>query len=375
MARIVHFGKYYSPESGGIETATKCFAGGAVSAGHTVTVICFSKNNIKNDDTIDGVHIIRAPIAKLVASQPLGLKYLFFCLKAAKGADIIHLHAPNFLAAFCALLIHKKRHLLVHWHSDVVNKGLLGIIIRPLESALLKRANCIVVTSQEYAEASNVLTAYRNKIKVVPIGISDVKQNSDSLQLPSEIEKKVAGKKIILAVGRLVSYKGFDVIIRAANDINSGAIIVIAGSGPLQHDLQMSIDLGGLSERVLLTGHVSDEVLHSLYSHAALYCLPSINRAEAFGVVLLEAMAHALPVVSSNIPGSGVSWVNKNGSSGLNVPVEDSEALAKACNQILNSNVLSTRFSRGARERFISEFTEQVAVQRMLAVYKFLLMP
>ena len=374
MASIVHFGKYYSPESGGIETATMCFARGAVLAGHAVTVVCFDKNNVKNNSAIDGVHIIRAPIAKLVASQPLGLKYLFFCLKAAKGADIVHLHAPNFLAALCALLIHKKQHLLVHWHSDVVNKGLLGIIMRPLESALLRRANCIVVTSQEYAEASNVLTAYSNKITVVPIGIRDVKKSFDSLQLPSEIEKKVAGKKIILAVGRLVSYKGFDLIIQAANDITSSAVIVIAGCGPLQYDLQKSIDLGGLNHRVLLTGHVSDEVLHSLYSHAALYCLPSINRAEAFGVVLLEAMAHALPVVASNIPGSGVSWVNKNGSSGLNVPVKDSKALAQACNDILNSNVLSIKFSRGARERFISEFTEQVVVQRMLAVYNHLLL-
>ncbi|MFN7506811.1 MAG: glycosyltransferase, partial [Limnobacter sp.] len=96
----------------------------------------------------------------------------------------------------------------------------------------------------------------------------------------------------------------------------------------------------------------------------------STYRAEAFGVVLLEAMAHGVPIVASNIPGSGVPWVNQHGQTGLNVPVGDPKELATACNKILASEELRNKLSVGARRRFLSEFTEDVSVNRMIAIYK-----
>jgi glycosyltransferase involved in cell wall biosynthesis len=107
----------------------------------------------------------------------------------------------------------------------------------------------------------------------------------------------------------------------------------------------------------------------ALFDRAALYCLPSAHRAEAFGVVLLEAMSYGLPTVATDIPGSGVPWVNQNGESGLNVPAGDPVALAEACNQVLESAELRSRLSTGARQRFVSEFTEEIPVKRMMHVY------
>ncbi|MDH3375782.1 MAG: glycosyltransferase [Gammaproteobacteria bacterium] len=372
MTRIVHFGKYYFPDAGGIESVTLSLARGSVASGHVVTVVCFEKTPANSNEVLDGVRVIRAPMAKLIASQPLGLKYLSVCLQEAKCADVIHLHAPNMLGALCALLAGRKPRLLVHWHSDVINKGLLKKLLRPLETALLRRANSIVATSQVYADASETLTPFREKVAVVPIGVPDAKHRSDDTSdaaLAPELEVKIAGRKIVLAVGRLVPYKGFDVLIEAAKDLRDDAVVVIVGGGPLHDELRAAIDAAGLSSRVHLTGRMKDEPLHALFSKAALYCLPSTYRAEAFGVVLLEAMAYGLPIVATEIPGSGVPWVNQHGTSGLNVPVGDAKALALACNQILDSDEQRARLSRGARARFMSEFTEEISVKRMMATY------
>jgi glycosyltransferase involved in cell wall biosynthesis len=373
MANIVHFGKYYFPDAGGIESVTVSLAKGAARAGHTVSVVCFEKSPASNKEIIDGVKIIRAPITKLIASQPLGFKYFLQCISTARKADVVHVHAPNMLGALCALFIPARTRLLVHWHSDVLNKGILGKILRPLESALLRRTNSIVVTSKVYADASETLEPFKTKISVVPIGVPDAKHGVSDSQLPPTLESQIGSKKIILAVGRLVPYKGFDVLIQAAQQLVGDSAVVIVGGGPLLEKLQQAIVHSGLEDRIVLAGRLSNTALHALFRRAALYALPSTYRAEAFGVVLLEAMSYGVPIVASDIPGSGVPWVNQHGVSGLNVPVGSPKALADACNQILESEELRSRFSQGSRQRYISEFTEDVSVKRIMAIYQLLL--
>jgi len=369
MTNIVHFGKYYFPDAGGIESVTISLAKGAAALGHAVTVVCFEKTPAKHQEIIDGVQVIRAPTAKLIASQPLGIKYFTKCLKEAQKADVVHLHAPNMLGALCSLFIPKRSRLFVHWHSDVINKGLLGKILQPLESALLRRADCIVATSQVYADASITLAPFRDKVTVVPIGVPDAKHNGTDSQVPAFLEDRIKGKKIILAVGRLVPYKGFDVLIDASSHLPADTVVVIVGGGPLQENLQQAIENAPGKDRVVLAGRLTDAALHALFERATLYCLPSTYRAEAFGVVLLEAMAYGIPVVATDIPGSGVPWVNQHGTSGLNVPVGNPLALAEACNQILASVELRKKLSEGARRRFLAEFTEEVSVKRMMTTY------
>lgn len=372
MKTIVHFGKYYFPDAGGIESVTGSLARGAARKGHAVTVVCFEKSAANKDEQIDGVRVVRAPIAKMVASQPLGFTYLTRCLREARDADVVHLHAPNMLGALCSLLMGKRPRLLVHWHSDVVNKGLLGKLSRPLETALLKRADSIVATSQVYSDESVTLRPFADKITVVPIGIPDATVIGDTHlapELPVALEQAIAGKKLILSVGRLVPYKGFDVLIEAARHLPPDTAVVIVGGGPMRDVLQGAIDSAGLSDTVYLAGRLSDGALHSLFVRASLYCMPSTYRAEAFGVVLLEAMAHGLPIVATDIPGSGVPWVNQHGLTGLNVPVGDSRALADACIRILSGTEEHARYARAARSRFLSEFTEEVSVRRMLSAY------
>jgi glycosyltransferase involved in cell wall biosynthesis len=373
MRHIVHFGKDYFPDSGGIESVTLSLAKGAVLAGYSVTVVCFEKTPANRKEVIDGVKIIRTPIAKLLASQPLGFQYFLQCFSAARMADVVHLHTPNMLGALCALFIPPRTKLLVHWHSDVLNKGVLGKILRPLETALLRRANSIVATSQVYADASQTLAPFRNKITIVPIGVQDSKHGVNESDLPPALVSQIGGRRIVLAVGRLVPYKGFSVLIEAAKHFTDDFVVVIVGAGPMQQELQQAIEIGKLIDRVILAGRLNDAAVHALFKRATLYCLPSTYRAEAFGVVLIEAMSYELPIVASDIPGSGVPWVNQHGVSGLNVTIGDAKALAEACNQILESEDLHSTLSKGARQRFLAEFTEDVSVKRMISIYDNLL--
>lgn len=274
------------------------------------------------------------------------------------------------LGTVCALMIPSRARLLVHWHSDVLNKGFLAKILRPLEYALLSRASIIVATSKVYADASRTLAPFRNKVTAVPIGVPDTNNKVEESQFPRDLELQIACRKIILAVGRLVPYKGFNVLIQAAQELIKNSVVVIVGDGPLKQELHKAILKARVEDRVLLAGRLSDAALHELFERATLYCLPSTYRAEAFGVVLIEAMTYGLPIVASNISGSGVPWVNQHGVSGLNVPINDAKSLANTCNQILISEELRTKLSNGARQRFLAEFTEEVSVKRILAIYE-----
>jgi glycosyltransferase involved in cell wall biosynthesis len=369
MSHIVHFAKYYSPDAGGIESVTSSLAQGAVKAGHDVSVICFQNTPAEKVDIINGVRVKRARVAKLIASQPLGFGYFLNCILTARKADIVHLHAPNMLASLAALLLPTKIRLLVHWHSDVINKGFLGKLLRPLEHFLLLRADVIVATSDAYADSSILISSFRDKVTVVPIGISDVAAKSINYENIKKFETWVNCRKIILSVGRLVKYKGFDLLIAAAQKIPTDSVIVIVGSGPLEKELQDAIENINVQDKVLLAGRLSDSDLLALFDRADVYCLPSISRAEAFGVVLLEAMAFGLPIVASDISGSGVPWVNQHGVSGFNVPVGDSIVLAEALIKVLSCSDLRYTLSEGARQRFLTEFTEEISVNRILAVY------
>lgn len=376
MTSIVHWGKYYPPDMGGIESVTASLAQGAAAAGHAVTVVCFNKGEVPGEARPDEVRVLRAPINVNKASQPLSWSYLCWALREGRAAQVVHVHVPNMLAALAGVLLGRGPKLVVHWHSDVVGKGWLGWLLQPLEGALLRRTDRIVCTSQAYADASLPLRPFADKVSVVPIGVKDVvaaHEGAAVKSLPEALWERLSGRRLVLAVGRLVPYKGFHVLVEAAMELAQDAMVVIVGTGPLQPDLQALIDAAGVADKVMLAGRQSDVVLRALFQRAELFCLPSVERSEAFGVVLIEAMSHGLPVVTTQIPGSGVPWVNAHGVSGLNVPVGDAKALAAACNEILVSGALRARLAQGARERFEREFTEQVSTDRMLAVYGSLL--
>jgi glycosyltransferase involved in cell wall biosynthesis len=363
--KILHLGKYFYPDTGGVEMVTKATAEGAARAGCDVEVLCFGRVDYLHEEQCCGVKVLRAPIWKLVASQPFGWQYVHEFLRRARNADIVHVHVPNMLAALALLMARMPGRTVVHWHSDVVNKLWLGKLTRPLEWLMLRRADALVATSQAYADASPQLRRFKDKVHIVPIGIAD-----PTIAKHANTIREVANDAlVILAVGRLVPYKGFEVLIDAAHELPRGCRIVIVGGGKHGGELETRIHKRKVAHRVALTGPLDNSALRALFQRAAIFCLPSVTRAEAFGVVLLEAMAWGLPIVASDIAGSGVPWVNQHGVTGLNVPAGDAPALAAALAQLLGDPEQRARMGREARRRFETEFSSALATRRFLDLY------
>lgn len=370
--KVVHWGKYYYPDVGGIETVTRSLAEGAAAAGYRVSVVCFEKTrSFEAYPPEANVEVVRVPTQSIISSQPLGLRYWTTIRRSARSADVVHVHVPNMFAALAATLLPSDVRLVVHWHSDIVSKGRLAKWLKPIESKMLERADRIVTTSQRYAEASPALRPYLGKVSVVPIGVPDCETNvpNNDSSIPNDLIAWIEGDRFILSIGRLVSYKGFDVLIDAAQHISSAKVIIV-GKGPLENDLRQRVRTAGVDDKVLIAGYLPPSALDALLRRASLYCLPSVERSEAFGVVLLEAMSYGLPLVATDIPGSGVPWVNRHDVSGINVPPNDAKALAEACEGILRSDELRLKLSQGSRQRFQNEFEDKKSVEKMLKIYR-----
>ncbi len=366
--KIVHLGKYYPPDTGGIESVAASLARGTASHGHEVDVVSFGRTSSSVLDA--GARVLRHRVAKTVASQPLSAGYVIDAIRRGRRADVLHVHVPNMLAAWAALRVGPRPAVVVHWHSDVIDKGLLGRVLGPLERALLRRADVIICTSPPYAQASPILQPFASKIRVVPIGVPEQDAGTiDEATVPANLREWIGARKLVLCIGRLVPYKGYESLIDAASQVQQDAAIVVVGGGPLAGELQARIDRGGLAHRIRLAGRLDDAALAWLRRRADVFCMPSVERSEAFGVVLIEAMAIGRAVLATDIPGSGVPWVNLHGASGLNVPPNHPVELSAAMDLLLTDDALRLRLAAGARQRYEQMFTEAVSVEGTLDVY------
>jgi glycosyltransferase involved in cell wall biosynthesis len=376
LKKITHLGKFYFPDSGGIESVTRTLAEGAANVGYDVNVICFTNSQHGSfEEKIGDVKVVRAGSFISIMSQPLSLTYLWKAFQFSRDSNIVHVHMPNMLAAFACIFIDPSK-LLIHWHSDVLGKGFLGFFFKKLENYCIKRAQKIIVTSEIYANSSDDLKNYLEKVIVIPLGCKDygahyIKDTTSSLS--EELNQFLKDKKLVLSVGRLVAYKGFDILIESVKYLDSDIVVVIVGSGPLRKELQGRICSLNLSHRIKLVGRQGEQELQELYKRAKIFCLPSIERSEAFGLVLLEAMSFGLPIVATKIPGSGVPWVNQQGVTGLNVEIKNPRSIAIACNQIINSHQTHNAYAKGSRLRYLKEFTEEIELQRALSLYNLML--
>jgi len=172
------------------------------------------------------------------------------------------------------------------------------------------------------------------------------------------------------ALGRLVEYKGYEYLIKAAQFLDDSYCILIGGKGPLEPSLQGLIQELGLEKKVQLLGFLADQQVPNYFAACDLFCLSSIQKTEAFAIVQIEAMSCAKPIVSTDIPGSGVAWVNQHNTSGLLVPIESELAIAEAIQTIMTDASRYKQLAAGSKERFHTHFTRAVMVDKCLAIYQ-----
>ncbi len=276
-------------------------------------------------------------------------------------ADLIVLHEPNPWALLSYAIARPASPLVIWYHSDVVRPPLeYALFYAPIARTAYRRARRFVVSSPRLGADAPALAPYQSRIRVIPFGI-------DPGPWRAAAPKAEANDPFVLFAGRLVDYKGIDVLLEAL--AGSPARAVIVGDGPRRQAWEQQAQRLGVTARVRFAGEVSDAELRALMRACAALVLPSVTRAEAFGYVQLEAMAAGKPVISTDVP-SGVSWVNQHEITGLVVPAGDAVALRGAIDALVADPARRDRMGRAGRARVEAEFTMERLRERLRAFYE-----
>jgi rhamnosyl/mannosyltransferase len=280
--------------------------------------------------------------------------------------DVLHVHLPNPVAAAACLGSGYRGPLVVTYHSDVVRQRLLNHIYNPLVHRLLDRCSGIIVSSPNYLFSSPVLGRHADRCRIIPLGIrSEEFSAPDPPAAGHEWERR--SPRIILGVGRLVYYKGFECLVRAMESVD--ARLVLVGDGPLRKPLERIAAGLGILHKVEFAGNVSHSELVALYHAAAIFVLPSVARSEAFGIVQLEAMAAGKPVINTSLQ-SGVPFVSRHEETGLTVAPGHAMAMATAINRLLGDPAACSAFGAAARARVQRLFHVRQMAQKTLQLYE-----
>jgi len=362
---VLHVGKYYQPYRGGIETVVEQLCRGLAARGVQVTALVSADSRSTVEEWLHGVRVLRLGRTAEVNSQPLNIA-LVRTLRDLRF-DLLHFHTPNPVGALAVLAARRSEPLVVSHHSDIVRQRILGRPATAVQSALYRRAAALIAATPKHIEHSPVLQRLANKCSVIHYPIDAAPYVSAPMvwddQLPSEWQTA----PLVLFVGRLVYYKGVDVLLEALPRV-PGARLAVVGIGPLQEQLVAQAKALGLSERVRFLGAVSGERLRSLYKNARFLVLPSVAPSEAFGMVQLEAMAAGRPVISTDLK-SGVPYVNQHGVTGLVVPPSDSQSLAAAMRQLMEDPEYAECLGQAAKARVAAEFQIDRVVESHVQLY------
>ncbi|HET7189602.1 MAG TPA: glycosyltransferase, partial [Gemmatimonadaceae bacterium] len=313
MSTILHVGKFYPPTPGGMEQVVEalCHVNGD---GVVNRALVFNAGPRTLSETVDGIAVTRVGTMATAGSVPIAPGFPA-ALRRARP-DAIVLHEPNPWALLSFTIARPRAPLAIWFHSEVVRPRLqYALFYHPVARNPYRQARRIVVSSPALAEHATALAPYRDRITVIPFGIDPARWDATPAvgARAAAIRAGLGGRPLVLFAGRMVPYKGVDILLRALVDTTAAAIVVgrgpsLAGWKALARELK-------LDDRVTFAGEVPHDELAALYHACDMFALPSVTRAEAFGYVQLEAMCCARPVISTRLP-SGVPWVNRDGETG-----------------------------------------------------------
>ncbi len=372
--RILHLGKFLPPHAGGIERflaelmpalrRENVRSAALVHASRSGQTLCRRQHDAL---------VVSAPVTASLAFTPISPSWPCRMQRLIRRLrpDLLHLHLPN-PSAFWALALPGARRLpwIVHWHADVPVDAAdwrlrqLYRFYKPLETSLLRRAALIVATSQAYARSSQPLQPFGDKTAVVPLGLSDRDRAAPTPELwPDRPAMK------LLFVGRFSYYKGLDVLLRALAGTER-IDLVLVGQGDEQSRLRQLITGLRLGDQVRFAGALDDHGLAGAYAAADVLCLPSIERSEAFGMVLLEAMRAGIATIATAVPGSGMAEVLAGGQVGRLVEAGNADQLRQALIELRDNPTLRLQLAQAGRERFMRNYRIQAVAAALAQHYR-----
>jgi glycosyltransferase involved in cell wall biosynthesis len=339
------------------------------------------------------------------------LPQLFWCLK---NFDVIYLHYPFFGAVEIVWFLKKffwknKVKLIIYFHmepelSSPVLK-ILSLSSRLIAPSLFKQADSIVCASIDYAEASmptRIFAVNKDKIREIPFSVDTERFKPADFVIPTEpkfakvsrgtassllklqpvLHSKSSGLRMtnifnIIFVGGLDKahyFKGVNILLEAVaklpllakeglREVKKDWQLTIVGSGDLQPQYENQARDLSIADKVVFAGNISEADLPKKYQSADCLVLPSINKGEAFGIALLEAMASGLPVIASDLPGvRGVFTAE----SGLKIKPGDAEDLAAKLKYLMDNPVKCSEMGIAARREAEEKYSFEKVNDRLI---------
>jgi glycosyltransferase involved in cell wall biosynthesis len=360
--RIVHVYKdFYPPVSGGMERHMALMCRHQRQWADVEALTCsrsFKSRVIERD----GTRVIEVGEWGRFQSAPVSPG--FPSRMGATTADLMVVHVPFPTAELGFLYAQPRTKLIVRYQSDVVRQAAAMRLYGPFLQRFLRRADAILVASEQYLETSETLQPHRDKCRVVPLGV----EPGDYPEPPSgetERLRKQYGGEFVFFCGRHRYYKGLDVLVRASASLD--VPVVIAGDGPQRQKCEVFALKRDLPVRFV--GSLPDEALVAHLRACGLFAFPSVARSEAYGIAMLEAHLCGKAVVATKL-GTGVEFVNEHGKTGLNVKPNDPDALAAAINELMRAPQRRSEMGAYARSRVLESFTAEKIARAEFEIYE-----
>lgn len=366
--KILQVNKLYYPVTGGIERIVQYIAEGLKDETDMQVLVCQRKGK-GSWEQVNGVPVRRCGSLGVLFSVPLSLPFLWEFRRMAREADIVHVHTPFPLGDLACMLSGYKGKVIISWHSDVVKQKKLMLIYKPLMNWFLRRADGIIVSANGIINGSSYLGPYREKCRVIPFAVNpEINAKGKEYCMRQQGEPENGRHVRFLFVGRLVTYKGVDVLLQAFPHVK-GAELHIVGTGDLENELKAYAKQHSLTDRVMFHGSISDEELEREFEACDVFVLPSVTKNEAFALVQQEAMAYGKPVINTRLK-SGVPEVSVHGETGLTVEPGDAKELAAAMQELVDDPEKRIAFGKAARKKVDEQYTMEGMLAQIRKLYE-----
>jgi len=374
--RIVLITSSFYPNSGGLETAVLSLASEFQSRGHEVTIVAARwPKKLPARESLQGLPVLRLPFRLPRMSRPWSLLTFFIrftqCMyallagDAIRNADIVNLHYPTENALYARRIARRLGvPMVTSLHgNDLMQFATESRINRRTVSRVLQQSAAVTANSKAFLDHAEAVFGREIAGKGVVV------MNGTAIRTLPPNAKPTNEQPYILAVGRLVKKKGFDVLLRAyalMRSQNTHWRLVVVGDGPERRKLEDLAHRLGIYQDLCFAGCVSHDDIWRYYRDADLFVLPS--RVEPFGIVVLEAMAAGLAVLATNV--GGVPEVVVDGETGILVNPESPEDLSEAAIELLGNRLMCEQMGKRGRNRVEREFTWQKSAGQLLSVYR-----
>lgn len=364
--RVLHFYKTYYPDSfGGVEQVIFQLAEGGIRYGIDAEVLYLSASGATYDQPVNNHITHRSKLDFQVASTAFSWSAFQDFARLAREADLVHYHFPWPFMDMVHFVTRMNKPTVLSYHSDIIKQKHLLRLYQPLMHRFLSSMDRIVSASPNYLQSSPVLRRHIDKVCVIPYGLDKTTYAQPDAERLSTWKKRI-GERFFLFLGMLRYYKGLHILLDAM--AGTSYPVVIAGAGPIEQELKEHAQRLGL-HNLHFVGQVSEEDKAALFHLCYAVTFPSHLRSEAFGISLLEGAMYGKPLISSEI-GTGTTYINIDGETGLVVPPSDPSALRHAMKTLWDNPELASQMGQHAQRRYERLFTSERMTQAYVELYR-----